>query len=95
MEIEMKPDFYNKTSTDKDGKTHTLDTSIPYLIYRFGISESYFFDVPYENKNDPKIQIELLDSILRDLDRSKILIEGLKQKAKARLAEHELTIDEK
>lgn len=95
MDIEIKPDFYNKASIDEASKTYTTDTDIPYLVYKFGISENYFFNVPYKSKDEPKIQLELLDSILRDLERSRIAIEEIKQKIKSSLAEHELIIDEK
>lgn len=86
MEIKLEPDFYNKTATsDKDNSLHITDTSIKYLLYKFSITENYFFDASYESKNSPEVQLELLDRILSDLARSTETINALKKKIENQL----------
>lgn len=81
MSIELKPDYYCKT-TNTNG-VDNVDTTTRYLLYHFTLQETYLMDTIYSKVNDPQTQLELLDKITRDLGRSIEKIEELKEKVKS------------
>lgn len=81
MEINFKPSYYNKTNPKiSDKTTYIVDTLERYLLYEFSLSETYMLDAKFSEQKDPRVQIELLNKILRDLSRSSQYIQELKEK---------------
>lgn len=70
MDLRIIPTFYHKTTVGSDGITHTPDISKEYPAYEIEITEVYLVD------NDS----ELLNCLLRDLDRLKETLLDIKKK---------------
>ena len=81
MDIELIPGNYNKAKPNtNDSHIHFTDTTEALLLYTFSLSETYMLDAKYSDKDNPIVQIDLLNKILRDLSRSTEAIEDLKKK---------------
>jgi len=87
MDISLEPYYYNKAVSEaKDCNVHITDSTKKLLAYKFSISEVYTFNNEFADRNNPEIQIELLNKILLDLTRSTESIEKLREKIIASLS---------